>query len=453
MTIQRIFLRPHLPVFVIVFFILFYQGVHAQENIKQDAGLITADSPFAFLDTLGETISLTLTFDDEKKAEKELRYAEEKLAEAEIIMQKSNKDQTEQQETVQKALEKYENYSADAHVYVKQHAENEAFIEKVSTQTTHVIERFENVFEHATEHIQPLIQETKILAEEQNIDTFRAYIDHHGEKGIAQATQAMREHADRVTEKLSQDGIDGMKRYRQMFKEKITERPDHAQHFSEQMLIHMQEMEQKMEERINVAKEQGILPPDLAQKASEFQNKMLETHRRSLDEIANGGRPDIAYEHYQQVIEKRVEEAKRRIDEGKVDVNVDEILRKVDDQVHLYENFRQRVTSIVEDTPVNSDEITQRAKQHREEILGKVIQYVPEEKRPVIADILKQFEEERFEEGFDVSAPRPEDLENAELEIIQKLKDAGLTDEEIAGMKAEHDRMQNDFQMKEQEEF
>ena len=55
-------------------------GIFAQEAELPPPGL-TPDSPFYFLDTLGEKIGMFFTFGTEKKAEKALKYADEKIAE------------------------------------------------------------------------------------------------------------------------------------------------------------------------------------------------------------------------------------------------------------------------------------------------------------------------------------------------------------------------------------
>lgn len=51
---------------------------------------ITPDSPFYFLDKWAEAISLFFTFSPEAKAEKKLSYAEERLAEAQVMAQKGD---------------------------------------------------------------------------------------------------------------------------------------------------------------------------------------------------------------------------------------------------------------------------------------------------------------------------------------------------------------------------
>ncbi len=71
----------------LVLTLLFAGIVSAQEvNDLPEAG-ITPDSPWYFLDSLSEKISLTFTFNQEKKIAKELRYAEERLAEVQKMVQ------------------------------------------------------------------------------------------------------------------------------------------------------------------------------------------------------------------------------------------------------------------------------------------------------------------------------------------------------------------------------
>ncbi len=72
---------------IIIFSLLFGGVVLAQETQLPDPGL-TPDSPFYFFDTLGEKIGMFFTFGTEKKAEKTMKYAEEKLAEAKVMAEK-----------------------------------------------------------------------------------------------------------------------------------------------------------------------------------------------------------------------------------------------------------------------------------------------------------------------------------------------------------------------------
>ena len=69
---------------IIILLLLFGIVVFTQEVELPNPGL-TPDSPFYFLDTFGEKISLFFTFDIVKKAEKAFQYTEEKLAEVKAM--------------------------------------------------------------------------------------------------------------------------------------------------------------------------------------------------------------------------------------------------------------------------------------------------------------------------------------------------------------------------------
>jgi hypothetical protein len=61
---------------------------YAQDEELPDPG-ITPDSPFYFFDTLGKNIGLFFAFGPEAKARKALQYAEERLAEAQVMAAKN----------------------------------------------------------------------------------------------------------------------------------------------------------------------------------------------------------------------------------------------------------------------------------------------------------------------------------------------------------------------------
>lgn len=76
---------------------------------NSDAGL-TPDSPFYFLDSWGESLNLFFTFNNEKKAEKRLKFAEEKLAELEQLAADGDIDPEKLQKRIDKSLSKYETH-------------------------------------------------------------------------------------------------------------------------------------------------------------------------------------------------------------------------------------------------------------------------------------------------------------------------------------------------------
>jgi len=81
-------------------------GVNFAQEVELPNPGLTPDSPFYFLDTLGEKINLFFTFDPAKKAEKAFQYVGEKLAEIKG-MAEANKI-----EALKKAGQKYQEYLA-----------------------------------------------------------------------------------------------------------------------------------------------------------------------------------------------------------------------------------------------------------------------------------------------------------------------------------------------------
>ena len=98
-----------LKITLLSFGLIFALGfaVLAQDIELPDPGL-TPDSPFYFFDTLWEKINLVFTFNPEKKIEKSLRFAEEKIAEVKV-MADENKG-----EALEKASERYQEYLGTA---------------------------------------------------------------------------------------------------------------------------------------------------------------------------------------------------------------------------------------------------------------------------------------------------------------------------------------------------
>jgi len=97
--------------------LLFGNIVHAQDEEFPEPG-IAPESPFYFLDTLGKKFNILFTFKAEAKVEKALQYAEERLAEAEIMAERNHvremvraaNDYDTFMSMVSKRLEKAERY-------------------------------------------------------------------------------------------------------------------------------------------------------------------------------------------------------------------------------------------------------------------------------------------------------------------------------------------------------
>ena len=96
---KKIFLIPLIVLF------LFVGTVHAQTEGLPNAG-ITPDSPFYFLDKLGETLREFITFNKQAKVRLHIKYAGERVAEIKIIL-KNKGLEAESFAAVQVNLEKH----------------------------------------------------------------------------------------------------------------------------------------------------------------------------------------------------------------------------------------------------------------------------------------------------------------------------------------------------------
>ena len=81
-------LRVTLVSCLLITSLLFGGAAYAQNEELPDPG-ITPDSPFYFFDTWGKNINMFFTFGPEAKAKKALRYAEERLSEAQAMGNKN----------------------------------------------------------------------------------------------------------------------------------------------------------------------------------------------------------------------------------------------------------------------------------------------------------------------------------------------------------------------------
>lgn len=114
---------------IILSVLLFGGAAFAQETAEPDPGL-TPDSSFYFLDTIGEKISLFFTFKVENKAEKALRFAEEKFAEAKKMAEENRV------KALEKADEKYQHFLSLANQRVREAKNKGKDVEELAIRIT-----------------------------------------------------------------------------------------------------------------------------------------------------------------------------------------------------------------------------------------------------------------------------------------------------------------------------
>lgn len=131
--------------------LMLFSGVAlAAESDFPEAG-ITPDSPVYFLDIWGERISLFVTLNKDKKTDKLVKIAEERLAEAEEM---ANEGDTE---AVEVAEEKYAKSIEDA-TEVAKLTGNENALQRIETATLRHQERMQEVYDKAPEQAKKALE-------------------------------------------------------------------------------------------------------------------------------------------------------------------------------------------------------------------------------------------------------------------------------------------------------
>ncbi len=137
---------------ILLFSACFCLSAQAQESESQEVepGL-TPDHPFYFLDTLGEQLSLFFTFNSEAKAEKALSYAEEKVAELEVV----SKVEEVQEKILERANKRYQRYLEVAQGKAEKVKEKGVNVDELSQKMAEAMlnhqERLTKVYERVPE--------------------------------------------------------------------------------------------------------------------------------------------------------------------------------------------------------------------------------------------------------------------------------------------------------------
>jgi chemotaxis protein histidine kinase CheA len=108
---------------------------------------LTPDSPFYFLDTLGEKVSLFFTFAPEKKAEKAIQFAEEKLAEVKAVAEKNKP------EAIEKANQKYQEFLGLANQKTQEAKEKGRDVEELAILITEKTLKHQEILVEVSEKV------------------------------------------------------------------------------------------------------------------------------------------------------------------------------------------------------------------------------------------------------------------------------------------------------------
>lgn len=212
----------------VVGFFLIFSFALAQDDLGVSAGL-TPKSPFYFFDTFGEWLSLKLTFNPIKKAEKKLEQASERLAEMKALKDEGNLDKEKAEKLEGKYKKTSEEFESDAKdlktkgrdiaalvkkmedLTARHTAVLQKVLEKVPEQARDAIEKALEVskrgHEQAIEAIRKEVQEGKIKKEELREEVRMKVEEMRGEKLEELNIESEQKEIENLTKELDKNGL------------------------------------------------------------------------------------------------------------------------------------------------------------------------------------------------------------------------------------------------------
>ncbi len=151
---KRFIMVPLISILALMF--CFGGVAYAQEGEALPDPGITPDSPFYFADKWGKQISLMFTFNAENKAQKALRYADERMAEIDAMMAQNKIEEATQ------AANEYQNYLGIATQNMEQaRLKGVDVSEKVALMSEKHLRFLSDSTDNATENARMVLTQTK----------------------------------------------------------------------------------------------------------------------------------------------------------------------------------------------------------------------------------------------------------------------------------------------------
>jgi hypothetical protein len=177
-------MKRKLPGIIIISLVLvsmlFSGAAYAQDEELPSPGL-TPDSPFYFFDKLGKNIGMFFTFGSEAKARKALRYAGERLAEAQE-MASANKTAA-----LERAIADFEKYIAQLQeklAQIKELVASDNISERAALAMLKHLDVLEKVKEKAPERVRNAITHAENISMDGQINSLRALGRQKPEKAL-----------------------------------------------------------------------------------------------------------------------------------------------------------------------------------------------------------------------------------------------------------------------------
>jgi len=175
---------------------LFSGAVFAQDEALPSPG-ITPDSPFYFLDKLGKDIGMFFAFGNEAKAKKALKYAEERLSEVRVMMEKNRIREME------RAANDYDGYMA----MVNERLENAGISDNITATVALAAARHLAVLDNLTDRVPQqaaaAIAHAKEVSINGQVNALRALAKDKPENAIDIASQSVENRMERARIRIS----------------------------------------------------------------------------------------------------------------------------------------------------------------------------------------------------------------------------------------------------------
>lgn len=156
---------------------------------------VTPDSPFYFLDQWGEGISMAFSFSNEARANKALRFSEERLAEMRTMAEKGKTEQAEKlAEKYQRTLSSVQERSEQT----KEEQKREEVTARVASSTSRHLSVLEDVLGKTPEEARSAIEEARESSKQGHIRSLNALSETNPEQAAKIGSKGIQERLERI---------------------------------------------------------------------------------------------------------------------------------------------------------------------------------------------------------------------------------------------------------------
>jgi hypothetical protein len=340
---------------------------------------IGPDSPFYFLDLLGEKLGMFFAFSAEAKTKKTLAYAEERLAEAKAMADKGKPEETGI------AIEGYESYLIFAQEKVREAKEKGKKIEEISTKVAEATSKhfsvLEDVLAKVPEQAKPAITRAKEKSKTGHITALKALAGENPGKAVEinlasieeRLTKAKKEAAEKRGEELEEV----LKDY-QDFQATLEEVRGKGKVLA---TLVSQARAKDLEDLDEIEDSAGEISVEAKERVKEVKGYFYGKLMSSLGDLARED-PESATEINLKVAEARLNRAKEKAEEGEIE-EMEEALGEFENQHKFGEKISEIAQGLGKDI-TTVEQLVGKATAIHLEVLSEIYEKVPEQAKEAI---------------------------------------------------------------------